>query len=427
MSVKNLEDLLRERLGASSRVLPSPGFEDRVRRSLIPRRAGGWRRRHLVEGVVGIAAVMALVAVGVPWMLGPRTGIAGPGASATDDRTAEPTIAPTVTPTNVPLAHAQKWMLSFDYPASWTLTDRDIFQATNGLSSASNEGMPAVFGFVGNGSAQESCVPGGAQAMPQCSTTWGLADNTIVMRFEVAITPHMSREKSPPTYAWTGQEANDGVTIPGAQNLTLDNLPARFVRSATNAVPFRAETVPGATAVLWWGIPSQSTLQFGWTIVAAIRGPNTAELESQAEALVASIHFVSAAQVLPTDPADLERAREAALAHFYAEDKRLANDEHVHELDCFSVIVGEARQANITQTLATNPLTKPLPVTCIVESAVPSAMQGWIVTLSQSWEAGSDYPAGKVSYRVVLRADGQWEGWSLLNAKETLSTSLYPN
>jgi hypothetical protein len=370
---------------------------------------------------------MALVAVGVPWMLGPRAGIAGPGASATDDRTVEPTIAPTATPTDVPLAHAQKWMLAFDYPASWTLTDRDIFQATNGLSSASNlEGEPAVFGFVGNGSAQESCVPGGARSMSECSTTWGLVDNTIVLRFEVAVTAHMSWEKSPPTYVWTGEEANDGVMIPGAQNLTVDNLPARFVRNATNTVPFRAETVPGATAVLWWGLPSQSTLQFGWTIVAAIRGPNTAELEKQAEALVASIHFISDVQVLPSDPADLERAREAALAHFYAEDKRLANDEHVHELDCFSAIVGEARQANITQTLATNPLTKPLPVTCIVESAVPSAMQGWIVTLSQSWKAGTDYPAGKVSYRAVLGPDGQAEGWGLLNSDKS-APYLYPN
>jgi hypothetical protein len=411
----------------SERPLPSADFETRVRRSLTPPRAEGQRRAQLLEGLVAVAAVMALVAVGVPWMLGPRAGIGGPGAAATESQTTEPTTAPTPTP--VPLVHAQKWMLAFDYPASWTLTDRNILQATHGLGSASKiEGAPAVFGFVGNASAQESCLPGGVAGFAACSTTWALEDDTIAIRFEVAVDPRTDFwEASPPAYAWTGELANDGAAIPGAQEVAVDNLPARFVRSAGNTVPFRSETVPGATEVLWWGLPSQGT-QFGWTIVAAIKGPNTAELEGQAQALVASLHFVPEPQVLPTDSAALEQAREAALSKFYADDKKYSNDEHVHELDCFSTTVGEARTATITQTVSTAPLTRPLPVTCTVESAVPSATQGWVVTLSQSWEAGPDYTAGKVSYEFVLGADGSSLSMRLLIDKATLSTQpLYPN
>ena len=149
MSSNDIEKLLRERLSTgSSGPLPSPGFEDRVRSALTPRSSGGRRRARFVRTMVGLAAVLALAAVAVPWMAGPRAG-AGPSGSGDDtashSATSEPRLAPSASPTSVPVAHAQKWFLAFDYPSDWTVTDRDIGAATDGLSvvSTARESLPS--------------------------------------------------------------------------------------------------------------------------------------------------------------------------------------------------------------------------------------------------------------------------------------------
>ncbi|MGD0247991.1 MAG: hypothetical protein ABSB75_02960 [Candidatus Limnocylindrales bacterium] len=109
----------------------------------------------------------------------------------------------------------------------------------------------------------------------------------------------------------------------------------------------------------------------------------------------------------------LAQLQQSALLKFYADDRQYANDEHVHEMDCFPTTVGASQQAEITQTIATSPLTVPLPVTCTVVSMVPYPLPGWnppkygwTVTLSQSWVAGPDYPAGYATYRFNLEPDG---------------------
>src|SRR5450759_5165797 len=131
MSSKDIENLLRERLGTTSgRPLPSPDFESRVRRSLTPQ-VRSRRRAHALEGLVAIAAVLALAVVMLPWLISPRAGVSGGGNTASPSTMIEPT------PTPVPLAHAQKWFLSFDYPAAWTVTDRNITAATSGLNAGS--------------------------------------------------------------------------------------------------------------------------------------------------------------------------------------------------------------------------------------------------------------------------------------------------
>lgn len=69
MSSKDIENLLRERLGTTSgRPLPSPDFESRVRRSLTPQ-VRSRRRAHALEGLVAIAAVLALAVVMLPWLI----------------------------------------------------------------------------------------------------------------------------------------------------------------------------------------------------------------------------------------------------------------------------------------------------------------------------------------------------------------------
>ncbi len=111
-------------------------------------------------------------------------------------------------------------------------------------------------------------------------------------------------------------------------------------------------------------------------------------------------------------PSVAER-QHAALLNLYANVRRYANDEHVHEMDCFPTTVGASQQAVITQTITTNPLTVPLPVTCTVVSMDPYPLPGWAppkygwtVTLSQSWLAGPDYPAGYATYRFDTEPDG---------------------
>lgn len=422
MSSNDIEKLLRERLSTGSNgPLPSPEFEDLVRSSLKPRSSSGRRTPHLVEALVGVAAVLALAAVAVPWMAAPRGGANGAG-SASPSATPELTIAPSPSTAPVTLAHAQKWFLSFDYPADWTVTDMNIAAATAGLSVVSaTQGDPSVFGFVGNSSANEDCVPAPPSHVYACTTNWSLEAGTIALRFEVSpqiIGPRLA-------YLWTGREAVDGPEIPGAETLMIDGLPARFAKSTTDAVPYSSETVPGASEVLWWGLTSQQQFSFGYSIVAGIAGPNVAALEAQAKALVASIHYVPEPIMLPTDPVAFDQARQAALEADLAQQKGMSsNKDYGHAWDCFPTVVGASRKATITTTPSTGPLTKPLLVTCTVESMVPTVMQGWTLTLSQSWDAGPGYPAGKAYEVEVLNGQGQvWEwGWSGTNA-----SSAYPH
>jgi hypothetical protein len=362
----------------------------------------------------------------LPWLISPRAGVSGGGNTASPSTMIEPT------PTPIPLAHAQKWFLSFDYPTDWTVTDRNITAATSGLNSFSEtQGNPSVFGFVGNGATSEECVPNPPVKTYACTTTWSLAAGTVALRFEIA-----PRLPLGPNSGWTGQRAVHGPDIPGAETLMIDGLPARFAKSTTDVIPYSSETsaggtteetIPGATEVLWWGLTSQQQVQFGYSIVAGIRGPNVAALEAQAKALVAGIHYVPETAMLPTDPTALDQVRQAALETALADQKKslATSKDFNHAWDCFPTVVGESRKATITQTPTTGPLTQPLPVTCTVESMVPTVMQGWTLTLSQSWDAGSDYPAGKADEIEQMTGDGQmiWE-WG---SSGTLVPPAYPH
>jgi hypothetical protein len=354
---------------------------------------------------MAIAAVLALAAVALPWLIGPRSGVSGGGG----DNAATPSPTPEPTPTTVPLAHTQNWNLTFDYPAAWTLTDRD--PAASSLDSFSPTlGSPVAMGFIGTGSAQQECSQKGtASRMSTCTTTWSLPDGTIVLRFGVSPVLAISTD---PAYIWTSREAIAGSDIPGAEALTIDGIPARFAKNDSDVVPYSAEKVPGATEVLWWGLPRPLPRQGAYTIVAAINGPNEAELEAQAKALVESIHFVPEPTMLPTDPAALAQARQPALLKYFDTMATYADDEHNHSYDCFPRTVGASRQANIIQSLNANPMTKPLPVTCTTVSMEPNAMQGWTVVLKQTWLAGPDYPAGELDVHSYTMTDGMSLGTS---------------
>ena len=415
MSFNDLESLLRERLGAgSSRPLPSPDFEDRVHGSLTPRGTG--RRltaAHALEALVGLAAAVAVVAVAAPWLLGPRSGVAPGGLGAGEAASAEPS----ATLAAVPLDHARAWGLTFDYPAAWKLVNKA--PNLNSLATSAPTGNLSALGFLGTGSATQDC-PAWQQGgpTPPCTTTWTLPEGSIVIRF--GQTPMGGAS------TWNGYQALGGPDIPGATKLTIDEMPVRFAKSTSGVVPYSSETIPGATEILWWGVPVQSLNWTGYTIVAAIKGSNEAELEAWAQAVIESIHYATQPTLLPSDPTALELARQAALLKYFADVTKYSDDEHNHAYDCFPRTVGASQQATITQTLNTAPMTKPLDVTCTTVSIEPNAMQGWTVELTQTWAAGPGYPPGECDVTSYTAADGSSQS-SSFGPSDKSNFQSYPN
>jgi hypothetical protein len=361
---------------------------------------------------------MALVAVGVPWLLGPRAGIGGPGGG--------PSLEPMATPTVVPLAHAEKWMLAFDYPANWTLLDRHYLDTQNPVSGPQVPMLSGSgsMGFVGTGSAQETCASPGQNMLPVCTTQWTLPAGSVVVRFWIDEGP-----------GWNGITALSGTQFPGWVSVAVDGLPSLFVRSMTGVAqaarsadqqPEKEEVVPGADEVLSWAIPDQfANMVSGYVITAAIRGPNVAEQEAQVRTLIDSLHWVPEPYKLPTGAA-LDQARPLALTKALAALKAdaesgsgLYGEGGRHMWDCFPSEVG----VGVTATTIGSQqglLTTPLPVTCMVDSIVPNVMQGWTLTLSQTWVAGADYPAGKGTMVFYLAADGTI-------AQPHLDQTVYPH
>lgn len=357
-----------------------------------------------MEGVVTIAASITVIAVALPWLIGPRSDVGGSGPGATSAPTSSPTPAPTPTP--VPLAHAKNWDLTFDYPAAWTLVDN----GTSTSSYVSPTEDPAAMGFVGNGSGRQTCTPWSSTSLATCVTTWSLPEGSIVLRF--AVSPMFASPTTGPSYIWTGHQALDGPDIPGAEAMIIDGYPARFAKNTSDVIPYSTETVPGATEVLWWGLTKPYADWFGYSVAAAIKGPNTTELEAEARALVASIRYVNKPPSLPTDPTALAQARQPALLTYLADMTKSGDDEHKHAYDCFPRTIGVSQPANILEPPNQAPMTKPLAVTCTTVSMDPNAMQGWSVVLKETWVAGPDYPAGELNIRCNTMADGTAGGCS---------------
>jgi hypothetical protein len=207
--------------------------------------------------------------------------------------------------------------------------------------------------------------------------------------------------------AWTGYDALKGLEIPGAEKLTLAGYPARFSLSRSSSVPNSSEVVPNADEVLWWVIPLPFTYATGLSIAAAIRAPGTAELEARARSVVESIAYDHTPKLLPTDADEIAGlAPEAIGAVFARAQAQFAAVGQKHALDCFPHQAGASRQASITETLNTAPMSQPLPVTCTTAAFEANAMRGWTLVLEQTWAAGSDYPAGEMDWIIYAAADG---------------------
>ena len=371
---------------------------------------------HVVESLVGLAAVIALAAVLVPWWIGPSSGVSGPDGDASPS--AMPSSGPTVdvspSPTAVPLAHAQNWFLGFDYPAAWTLADQNVLRWSTSVpilsfGSAGAVPVPSTpgrsVGFLGSGSARDVCQdPNGDGTDLDCTTEWTLPEGSVEVRFWVATGGK-----------WDGLSAIDGYPLDGYTPTTVDGLPAMFAKtigSISNAALIRpAESVPNADEVLSWVLPTQLGLESVYTIDAAIRGPNAAELESQVRAMIASLRWEPAAYRLPTEPAALDTAETAAIPSGLASlrsqgqpSSKIWTTRYPHFYDCFPSKTGVSVPATITYSQQA-PLTQPLPVICTT-AIKPNSMQGWTLSLTQTWAAGPDYPAGYCTNTYQLNLDG---------------------
>ena len=187
---------------------------------------------------------------------------------------------------------------------------------------------------------------------------------------------------------------------------------AKSTASISNAGLNRpAETVPNADEILSWVLPTQLELPGVYTVDAAIRGPNTAALESQVRAMIASLRWEPAAYRLPTDPAALDAAEagaiSAGLASLRSQGKPKSliwTTRYPHFYDCFPSKTGVSVPATIKYSQQA-PLTRPLPVICTT-SIKPNSMQGWTLSLTQTWAAGRDYPAGYCTNVYQLHLDG---------------------
>jgi len=386
--------------------------------------AGGHRRLRALEGLIGLAAVVAVVAVAGPWLLAPHSGGVGPAGS----RTAVPSAAASTS--SVPLAHAQKWFLAFDYPAAWKLVDQKVLSMADPdplvhLTFVGSDWATTVrsVGFVGTGSATDECVgPDPSQAVEVvCTTKWALPEGSVEVRFLVAADAR-----------WNGLSAIDGLTLPGYTQTTIDGLPALFQKS-TNSITTPAlftpatQVVPDADEVLSWLLPTQHMLDGVFEVDAAIRGPNVAELDARVRAMMASLRW-EPENGLPTDPAALQAAGKTAAKTALTWLRtsimgRLWQYSGKHLFDCFPNVPGESAAATITSS-EQHPLTKPLRVTCTTEIA-PNVMHGWTLSLTHSWAAGPDYAAGRSTGLFDLAPDGtvsemdqQREGWTY---------DVYPN
>jgi hypothetical protein len=305
----------------------------------------------LAVGIVGVCLVLALVpiALNAPW----RTpSPASPGA----------------------LAHFDRDGLAFDYPASWHLS-------VSGL----NMHYITVLDFLGTGSGSASCAtitPGpGDQFISgtQCGTDLQIKPGQVVVE--------LSRSDGPPRVGPI--DPTDPTQLSpysGETFVTVGGLPAVF-----------HDYAPGdsaGTLSASWTLSVPEQLISRYLVMATMKSPGLAEMQTQVRALVASIEYDPPAPVL--DPADGPAMAAKGLAQARASEPGY---------ECFSSVPGATATGTITQFPGYSALRMALPVTCTM--TIESNVIGlWKMTLTWSWTAASDRSAGTLTETIWLAADG---------------------
>jgi hypothetical protein len=424
-----IEELLRDALDLK-RIdgEPSHGLEERVMRALPDRR--GRRRSAYAAAFLAVAAAIALVAALVPWFAGRPSAIVG-GPSASSSNTAP--ITPEPSATAIPLAHAQKWGLSFDYPAAWQVNDAPALPAISSPSPPPGMRLESLYlgqvlGYVGTQTPQTACTP--AVTKPLTSGGWSISDGVCASIWSLHPSDVSIRVQVGPV---TGANLVAGQRIPSTGETKVGGLPALFERTEGASVPNYGpdmtspgfvtapsiESAIGADAILTWYLPGNAAQPINpndvgpsYRITAALRGSDTAALEAQVQAVMASMQYDPAVISLPADPVELAALEKTALAAGVAE--RPAQDA---ANTCFPHTAG-----SVTSTIIVTPmdatLGKPLPVVCTA-AIEPNAMQGWTITLTVSWSASADRQAGTWTEVRYTTSDGRTWGtvgtWPLVS------------
>ena len=329
---------------------------------------------------MGLAAVLALAAVAVPRIVGPRSGTVGnedtSGASAMTE------------PASAPLVSGRIWNFKFDYPAAWALHDG---------GTASVDGEPGNNALGTLGPVSEACDAYGTYVGNKpaaCIATWSLAPGSAAMMFEWLTVNEPSGYRP-----WSLMRAESAPPA-GPQLVTVAGVRAIYARNLTNRVPISSTVagdaaIPAADEVLTWELVDRFNGFNGFKITVAIRGPNTAALEAQVMAVIASMHYLPAIVPLATD----EASKAAALKEFFAVTPPA-------RLTCFSSSLGVTETATVTR-IGVVDLSKPLPVRCTVTvEAEPE--QVWQVTLTWEWDAAPDHIAGKAT--EIWHNSPTWDG-----------------
>ena len=411
MSPKDIESLLRERLSAgSSRPLPSPGFEERVRRSLTAQ-VGSHRRAHALEALVGLAAVLALAVVALPWLIGPRpSGVGGPGGSASAGTSAggsasagtsagassgssvvessEPSLESPATASGPALKRGTIWDWSFDYPSDWAVQDhRDAGYAGDVNNSPINPALGTI------GPVSEDCPSTGTDNLfTGCSATWDLVPSSAAITFEFN---EMSGGPDD-NKTWNLLDAEMSTPPAATRVVSVAGVRALFARGTSDRLPlgttivFRYSSIPGADEVLVWEMVDRFDSAFGFKITAAIRGPDVARLDAQVQAIVASMSYVPAITPLPTDAASKKAALTSDIAAWTDRFSPSA-------LACFSGTPGATTSATITETLSERKLSRPLAVRCTTQVDILPE-QVWKVTFIYEWDATAGHASGKAEF-----------------------------
>jgi hypothetical protein len=408
----DVESLLRDALDLR-RVWgePSVGFDRRVMERLRPQSR---RRARVIGSFVGLAAVLALAAVAVPWYLGSGIHAGLPGLAASASASAavsaspsEPAASPSAA--LVPTTHVKKWGLEFDYPTAWSLAAAPPIAAPSAIPSPLVNSLYArqILGYVGTATPATTCtdpvaLAGGGEKSGICASVWSLGPGDVVVRFQKGDI--------------TSQNLLQDLPGAGVTMTTVGGLPAWFSRTSGTAIPElpmpdgtggSIESAAGAETILVWELPGNETRQAGlyprnnFRIVAAVRGPLTAALEAEVRSLVESINYDPPVVPLPVDPAARAALGQTVLASALGQLSPVLPKGS----DCFPRETG-SKSASLSVAPDGPKLSKPLPVVCSV-AIEPNIMETWTLTLTVTWEAASDRPAGRWVWVGWVNSKGQ--------------------
>ena len=198
-----------------------------------------WAFSRIAFRAVGVVAVLALAIGGLLALNLPRSNVAAPVAPTTKFHEAG---------------------LMFDYPAAWT------FSSSQALTSG---GLAPAF-FLGSVRASATCVPASGGAIECATFLASLAPNTVAVK--VAI------DGSTP---WMQHDIREGT----GRTVVIGGLPA--LTGPSQLVASRM----GADRVTTWIVTSLQDVNRHYVITVAMRGPDLAGLQTQVDALLASVSF----------------------------------------------------------------------------------------------------------------------------------------